>query len=151
MKKKFMDDPERFRYRQPRRPSPEGGPMPPRHQLGEQFLKGPIPWNWLKLAARQPGRALHVAIILWLIANMTKKATVRLSGKRLRELGVDRNAAYRGLKRLEEARLVEVSRHVGRQPIVTLRTAPSAESPSPSFVDADPGELREEVPDETDE
>jgi DNA-binding MarR family transcriptional regulator len=35
-------------------------------------------------------------------------------------LGVGRHSAYRGLKRLEEANLVKVERHPGRNPIVTV-------------------------------
>jgi hypothetical protein len=36
-----------------------------RHRQGEKFLKGPIPWPWLERAFLLPGKALHVALLLW--------------------------------------------------------------------------------------
>jgi len=81
---------------------------------------GPIPFAWLAEAARQPGRALHVAIALWFLSGMTKNRKVTLSGSVLRILGVKRHSGYRGLKCLEKANLLRVKRHSGRNPIVTL-------------------------------
>lgn len=94
----------------------------PRHKNGGKFLKGPIPWDWLSMASKVSGRgkALHIAIVLWFLAGMNKKAMVTLSGKVLKDLGVKRNAAYRGLNALERAGLVSVIRHNGRSPIVTI-------------------------------
>ncbi len=93
---------------------------PPRHKAGEKFLKGPIPWNWVSLAARLPGRATQVGMVLWFLAGIKHRRTVALSGSSLRHLGVDRYAGYRGLKALEMAGLVSVSRHAGRNPMVTI-------------------------------
>ena len=81
---------------------------------------GPIPWNWLCLAAQQPGKALHVAIALWFLAFVNKTGTVRLSGAVLRMLGVSRTSSYRGLNKLIEAGLVTAQKHPGRNPIVTI-------------------------------
>lgn len=95
----------------------------PKHKNGEKFLKGPIPWDrWLSIAAKGSGRgkSLHVAMALWFLAGMNNKATVTLSGTVLKDLGVKRNAAYRGLNALERAGLVSVIRHNGRSPIVTI-------------------------------
>ncbi len=97
---------------------------PPHHRLGERFLKGPIPWNWLKVATALPGQALQVAMALWFLVGMKKVATVALSGAVLRDLGVSRYAGYRGLTALEGAGLVSVERHAGRHPIVTILPAP---------------------------
>jgi|GEM_PF-716843 len=94
---------------------------PPRHKPGEKFLKGPIPWIWLVTAAHQPGKALHVAIVLWFLAGVKRTRTVALSGTVLRALGVNRHSSYRGLAALEQAGLVSVERHPGRNPVVTLR------------------------------
>ncbi len=96
------------------------GTRPPRHKPGEKFLKGPIPWNWLSSAAHQPGKALHVAIVLWLLAGIKRTRTVALSGSVLRGFGVNRHSGYRGLASLEAAGLVGVDRHPGRNPIVTI-------------------------------
>ena len=56
-------------------------PRIPRHNRGERFLKGPIPWRWLEVAARLPGRALAVALVLWHLIGLREAAagTVRLS------------------------------------------------------------------------
>jgi len=92
----------------------------PRHKEGELFLKGPIPWIWLSKAASLSGRAIQVALTLWLLAGIQKSKTIKLSHARLRELGVDRFAAARGLDALELAKLVSVVRANGRSPVVTL-------------------------------
>lgn len=92
----------------------------PRPSAGEMFLKGPIPFDWLTLAANQPTKALHVGVILWHLGALNKNRTVKLSMKNLREFGVKRNAVYRALKSLEAANLISVQRHPGRCPIVTI-------------------------------
>jgi hypothetical protein len=97
----------------------------PRHEPGQKFLKGPIPLNWLSLAASQPGKALHVALALWFWAGMKRSRQVTLSMSWLRAtLGVDRHSGYRGLAALEVIGLVSVVRHQGRKPIVTLLDTP---------------------------
>src|SRR5262249_2862800 len=125
----FLDDVDRFRL-------PEGVTSPclprarknpPRHSPGERFLKGPIPWNWLKSAARLPGHALQVALAVWQKAGMRRNATVPLSLSQLEEeLGVKRDAARRGLEALEGAKLVKVERRLGRKSLVTLLSWPDA-------------------------
>ena len=102
------------------KPNPKTNTEPPRHKRGEKFLKGPIPWAWLVRAAHQPGKALHVAIVLWFLVGVKKTRTVALSGSVLRGLGVDRHSGYRGLGALEQAGLVSAERHPGRNPVVTL-------------------------------
>jgi hypothetical protein len=96
------------------------GQKPPRHKPGEKFLKGPIPWKWLMLAAQQPGRAFHVAIALWFLAGIKQERTVGLSNKLMKDFGVDRHAKYRGLHALEVVGLVSVERRGGRSPVVTI-------------------------------
>ena len=99
----------------------------PRHKWGEKFLKGPVPWDWLTLAAQLPGKALHVGVALWFWAGITYSREIALSVTRLAELGVGRHAAYRALKGLEKAGLVDVQRHPGRKPIVTVLDAPKSD------------------------
>ena len=89
-------------------------------RLDGLFLKGPIPWNWLCAAARQPGRALQVALAVRLWVGIKKSKQVQLSASRLVALGMDRHAVYRGLTALENAGLVTVARHTGRAPWVTV-------------------------------
>jgi hypothetical protein len=115
--------------------SPNGvwSPSPlPRHRQGERFLRGPIPWDWIAAASRLPGKALHVAVALWHLAGIKDSARVQLSPSVLRDIGIQRHAGYRGLRRLESAGLVEVARHRGRSPTVTLRECPPTARPNPS-------------------
>ncbi len=104
---------------------------PPRHVPGEHFLKGPIPLTWLRVAAHQPGKAVSVALELWLWAGIKKSRTVRISLSNLRVAPkLSRSSASRGLAALERAGLVTVVRRSGRKPTVTLQdTARGLEAP----------------------
>jgi hypothetical protein len=93
----------------------------PRHKVGQKFLKGPIPLNWLSMAARQPGKAFQVALGLWFWAGVKKSCEVAFSMSWLKTtFGVDRYSGYRGLAALEGVGLVAVVRHPGRKTVVTL-------------------------------
>jgi len=96
---------------------------PPRHRQGDEFLKGPVPLNWLCAAASLPGKTLAIGIAIWFKAGASKNRTVRLTGKLLSRFGVRRKAGYRGLRKLESAKLVSVNRHAGRCPMVTILEA----------------------------
>jgi hypothetical protein len=95
---------------------------PPRHQPGEWFLKGPVPWAWLVRAGRLRGRALHVGLCLWREAGRRNNRTVRLCLATI-GLGLTRWATRRGLSALESAELVSVQRTPGRCLTVELRDA----------------------------
>lgn len=84
------------------------------------FLKGPVSWPWLLRAMEIPGSAIHVALLIQFFAGMRRTRAVRL---RLAELPIGRGSADRGLRRLEAAGLVRVTRRKGRWPIVTIRGA----------------------------
>ena len=87
---------------------------PPRHRPRERFLKGPIPWAWLDRAGRLPGKALAVGLVLWQLAGMTRKRTIRVCLSSLRSLGLNEDSARRGIKVLERANLIEVRSRPGR-------------------------------------
>src|SRR4029453_11788486 len=91
-----------------------------RPSQGEKFLKGPIPWRWLRRAAQAQGQAVHVSLVVWFFVGIEKTNTIKLSSKALAELGVSRWAAQRALRALEKLGLVTVVRQRGRQPRVTL-------------------------------
>jgi hypothetical protein len=95
----------------------------PRHKAGERFLRGPIPWRWLETAGRLPGKALHVAIALWLLASIKKTRTIRWEPSTAEAWHLNYQAFYRGLAALEGAGLVSVQRHRGRCPIVSIEAA----------------------------
>ncbi len=93
---------------------------PPRHRLGEKFLKGPIPWDWLLRAFALSGKALHVALLLWREAGCRRTRTVTLClGGSLPE-GLNRQSARRGLRQLVQAGLVRVDQQPGHGLQVTL-------------------------------
>ncbi len=92
----------------------------PKHRTGEWFIKGPIPGWWLGEASKLPGKSLHVALAAWHKAQLTKRTRAILTNKTLEQFGVSRWAAYAALEQLEAAGLVEVDRHNGRCPRVTI-------------------------------
>ena len=51
---------------------------PPRHRVGEKFLKGPIPYAWLSRASELQGKTLHVGLAIWFLAGVTNSRTVKL-------------------------------------------------------------------------
>jgi hypothetical protein len=68
---------------------------------------------------------LHVAIAVWFMAGLRKSRTVPVSNVTGLQFGLDRNAKYRALEWLENAKLISVERQVGRAPIVTILEPPS--------------------------
>lgn len=88
--------------------------------LADMFLRGPVRWGWLADAGQTPGRGLHVAIALLVQAGIERQPTVRMRRRFVRSMGVDRHAETRALASLEQAGLIEVTRHRGRRPVVRL-------------------------------
>jgi hypothetical protein len=78
------------------------------------FLKGPIPWNWLTGVMQMKGKELHIAMLLWQEAGFRKSRTVKLSMKRVDELGFSRWTARRALKSMEKAGFVRVEGGPGK-------------------------------------
>ena len=91
---------------------------------GGRFLRGPVPWLWIVVAAALPGKALPVGLCLWRLAGATKSKTVFLGNADLKPLGIDRASKSRALRALEGAGLIDVARERGRFPKITLRDAP---------------------------
>jgi hypothetical protein len=107
-------------------PAPAGIPTgregrPPRHGPGERFLKGPIPWRWLELAAGLPGKALAVGLAVWREVGCRNQRTVPLN---LSAQRIPRRTAQRALQALAAAGLVSVTHRQGRPPLVTLNDPP---------------------------
>src|SRR5262245_21536794 len=79
----------------------------PRHGPLVTFLRGPISWPWWSRAASLPGRALHLASAVRYLVGWEGEPTVSLAlGDLDPFLGVDRQAARRGLRALQSAALV---------------------------------------------
>lgn len=79
--------------------------------------------EWIARAARLPGRSLHLAVALQLIASAQSSRQVALSNVASQQFGLHRNAKYRALHWLENAGLIRVERKLGRTPVVTLLDA----------------------------
>src|SRR6516162_8703679 len=75
-----------------------------------RFLRGPVPWLWIVVAAALPGNALLIGLCLWRLAGAMKCKTVWLGNADLRALGIDRSSKSRALRALEGAGLIEVVR-----------------------------------------
>jgi hypothetical protein len=84
------------------------------------FPKGPISLAWLAMAAKLPGKALHVGMLLWFLKGLRRSSVVSLTSSWLNTFGVQRVSAYRALQALEGAGLVAVLRQRGKAPVVTL-------------------------------
>jgi len=118
-------DPEAHRLPGSDLQAPASRPVkrPPRHRPGEWFLRGPVPWPWLERAARLPGKALALALVLWREAGRTSCRTVKVSLGRL-TLAVSEQGGRRALRRLEAAGVVSVRRRPGNGLEVTIRDTP---------------------------
>lgn len=118
-------EPRTLQLRHEARNTPRPALWPPKHKPGEWFLKGPIPLSWLSLAAALPGKALVVALELWLWAGIKNRRAVSISLSNLRvSPDTSRSGASRGLAALQNAGLVSVQRRPGRRPDVTLVEVP---------------------------
>lgn len=93
----------------------------------KRFVRGPIPLWWVERASRLPGRALAVGMAIWFKSGMTLAgAEVPVTPALVKPFGVTRQAGYRAVRALENARLIAVSRHRGRCPRVRIVHVPPA-------------------------
>ena len=86
-----------------------------------RFLKGPIPLLDIAAAARLPGQCLSLFLAVHHQTALTGKPTITLPGHLMAELGISRSAKARGLKLLERASLVIVTRSRGRAARIQLK------------------------------
>lgn len=84
------------------------------------FLRGPIPLPWLQRAASLPGKAYTLGSILWWFKGMNPTKPIKVTTKSLKNFSVSEDAYRDGLKRLEEAGLVSVTRHKGQRALIEI-------------------------------
>lgn len=84
------------------------------------FIKGPLPMPWLEQAARLPGKALAVGLLLWFMKGMKGEGRIKLSLGLLSRFSVGRKAAGRALTGLEQTGLIRAERGPGRLPRVQI-------------------------------
>jgi hypothetical protein len=113
-------DLEQFRAQRETAARPTKRQGPPRPKVGQWFLKGPIPGEWLTRAAGLSFRALRVGLALWYLAGLKKYREVKPNRDTWQRFGLSPDAGRRGLAALEGAGLVAVDRQPGRGPVVTI-------------------------------
>jgi hypothetical protein len=73
---------------------------PPRFITGELFIRGPIPLSWMAAAGHLGGKVLLVALYLWHLVGLNDCLRVKLSTRKLSDMGVTRQAIHRALTAL---------------------------------------------------
>ena len=86
---------------------------PPRHRLGEPFIKGPIPYAWLASACRLPGSGLHVAMACRFLCCRYRRPNRWGLDAIARGLRISKRSARRGIHAAELAGLLAVVREPG--------------------------------------
>jgi len=94
--------------------------LPNKRRIAGNFLKGPIPLDWLQRASALPGKAFQLGIVLWYLSGLRKNPTITLGNGLLENFHISRQAKYRCLKALEEAGLIAVEYRENRNPHVTI-------------------------------
>ena len=89
-------------------------------KTGGYFLRGPIPLGWLQLAAGLPGKAYTLCTILWWFHGMNPAKPIKVTTKSLKEFSISEDAYRDGLRRLEQAGLVTVTRPEGQRALVKI-------------------------------
>ena len=88
---------------------------------GGQFIRGPIPLDWLGVAIPLARKALHVAMAIWYCYGFKQEIVIKLTPTKLKPFGVTTETARAILHKFEAAGLVSVDRKRGRSPLVTIK------------------------------
>ena len=96
------------------------GTAPVAKEATVYFLRGPIPLPWLQRAASLPGKASTLGLILWWFKGMNPTKPIKVTTKSLRNFSLSESAYLDGLKRLEEAGLVSVTRNKGQRALIEI-------------------------------
>jgi hypothetical protein len=97
---------------------------PPRHRVGEKFLKGPVPWNWLLQAGRLKGKTLQLVLLLWFKVGIKNSSTITFNHSQAKVFNISEDSTRRAMKELLKAGLISVRYFPGRCIEVTLLDAP---------------------------
>ena len=93
-----------------------------RKRRQDRFIKGPISLDTIATAAKLPGAALPVYLLVKHRTDVTGSSSVTVPAKLRDEMGVDRKAYYRAADNLEAAGLVRVNRKPGRALRIAITT-----------------------------
>lgn len=86
----------------------------------QRFVKGPISWQEVCVAANAHPRGLELFLALRMQADTARTSTVRPSPGLLEEIGIGRETRRRALAALEQAGLLSIEQTIGRAPMVRL-------------------------------
>jgi len=88
--------------------------------MSKRFVRGPIPIPWLVTAFTLTPSALKCAIALFYQRGLSGSDEFKIEPKRFRELGIDDTARRRGLRELEEHRLVRLAKGQSKSPVAHM-------------------------------
>ncbi len=77
--------------------------------------------DWLGTAAHLPGKAINLALAVRWLVDMNGGKPAKLTAKALALLNVSEDACSDGLRRLETAGLITITRQPGQRPTVGIR------------------------------
>lgn len=103
-------------------PPPKPTPPPLLMRTSKLFLKGPIPFDWLKKANALGGSTGIVATGLWLYVGLNGSKRFKVDSKLDQFAGVARQTRQNALQKLERAGLIELGQHHGAYPFVEVLT-----------------------------
>jgi hypothetical protein len=89
----------------------------------EHYLRGPIRIDDIRAATKLGGSCLALLLLIHFRRTVTGQSEVTLPNGFLAEFEIDKSAKQRGLKRLEEAKLITVERAAGHSVTIELRSA----------------------------
>jgi hypothetical protein len=123
----FFDNPDRLRLQSSQQvkhsPSNEkrAAQFPQTRRVNGEFVKGPLPLNWLSSACKLSGKSpLTVALAILFEVGRRKSNEIVLTTAICQRFGVKRKSKYRGLSALEAAGLILVNRRPRKNPVITV-------------------------------
>lgn len=90
---------------------------------GPRFAKTCWRLSWMAGACQLSGSAAQVAVALLHRASTLGQRGFQLNRQVAETFGLSPDSVSRGLRELEQAKLVDIMRRPGRRPIITLRDA----------------------------
>ena len=85
-----------------------------------KFIKGPIPFDWAAKAHSLPGKAGPVGLGMWFLKGVKGTSTFKLNSEIETLAGCKRKAVATAVDQLEQAGLINVTRHKGARPTVEI-------------------------------
>jgi hypothetical protein len=87
----------------------------------ENFLRGPISISDIKIATKLGGSCLALLLLIHFRRDVMRSEAVTLPASFLTEFGINASIKHRGLKSLEQAKLIDVERSAGHTAVIKLR------------------------------